>query len=372
MFAVVVGIFGLSGCGTHSATGTAGNGDSAANASAPQDGGATDAATDGATSGADLSIIVTGPRTWSQLLAYTDALHAMKYVGGFVYAVDSAADSVEVWNASTHAHVTTIPVGHVPGDLATDGTYLYVANMLAREFGDDYLSVIDPASQTVIATSQVTELDWGNDPDNDPVTNFPTNVTVLGHEIYVVFPANAVPGLIPVAVGSLDEDTYQAAGSAPANLAGIGDLLVITNLKALGNFTDDDIRIQRTDGTLLQTLETGGKLHDAITIEDRVWVAHAPLSAPGDLLVIDPTTGDIEHVATAAGTYGLASSGGLIYVTCTDAARVQTFDTKTHTLVEDVDLAAVAPMVVNARGISAAPNGDIYLESDGMISLLSH
>jgi hypothetical protein len=308
---------------------------------------------------------------YQQLLAYTDAMHAMQYEGGFVYAVSSAANQVEAFDATTRAHVATVPVGNIPADLATDGHYVYVANMTARDAGDPYLSVIDPASQTVVSEAHVSELVWGDDPDNYPWTNFPTNVAVVGGQAYVVFPTNAVPGVVPVDLGTLHEHTYQPAGSAPANLAGVGDRIVMVNLLALGNFTDDELRIQDTDGSNVQTITTGGKLHDARTVGDRVWVAHAPTGGvPGELLVVDPATGDMDHVPTAEGVYGIATAGGLVYVTCTDADRVQVYDATTYALVEDIDLSTLAPSVVNARGIAASPSGDIFIESDGMISAL--
>ena len=313
----------------------------------------------------------TGPRMFAPLLSFTDALHAMTYANGFVYAVHSSADAVEVFDATTRAHVTTIAVGHVPGDLATDGTRVYVANMTARDAGDPYLSVISTTTQTVVDSATVRELHWGTDPNNYPWTNFPTNVTIVGQRAYVVFPTNAVPGLVPVDAGSLVEATYQPAGSGPASLAGVGDRLVVTNLKAIGNFTDDEVRIERDDGTLLQTIPTGGKLHDARTVGDRVWIAHAPTGGvPGELLVIDPATATMASVATAAGVYGVATAGGLVYVTCTDANRVQVFDATTHALVEDLDLTTLAPTIVNARGITVNARGDIFLESDGMLSAL--
>jgi hypothetical protein len=330
-------------------------------------------APDAATPDAAIDSIKTGPRMFAELAHYTDALHAMLYLRGFVYAVHSSADSVEVFDAGTRTALPAIGVGHVPGDLATDGSRLLVANMTARDAGDDYLSIIDPATQSVVARATVSELVWGSDPDNYPWTNFPSNVTVVGSRAYVVFPTNAVPGLVPVDVAGSSpvEQTYQAAGSGPGNLAGIGNRLVITNIRAIANFDDDELRLQDLDGSNVNTIVVGGKLHDARVVGDRVWVARGPADgSAGDLLVVDPATDSVEHVATAPGAYGLATANGLVYVTCTGANRVQVFDAGTRALVEDIDLGTLAPTVINARGIAATPDGDIFLESDGLISAL--
>jgi len=144
----------------------------------------------------------------------------------------------------------------------------------------------------------------------------------------------------------------------------------VSNIKALSNYNDDQLRLQSIDGTLQQELASGGKLHDARVVGDRVWVAHAPVGAAGEIVVVDPTTAMTESIPTAPGAYGLAVSGARAYATCTESGRVQVFDASTHAVVEDIDLASLAPGVVNARGIAVAPSGDIFLESDGMLSAL--
>jgi hypothetical protein len=285
--------------------------------------------------------------------------------------VSSATDEVLVFDAVTGAARTTIAVGRVPGKLASDGALLFVVNRLARELGEAYVSIVDPGTDTVVDTLDVAVKIEGSDPDNYPMTNFPWDATALDGTLYVDFPTNAIPNVRPVAIATRAEGVGWAAGSGPGDLRAAGGKIFVVQGRVISNSDDDALAVYATTGALLQTLETGGRLHDVVEAGGKIWVALAPGSGAGDaLVVVDVATLAHRQVAVGAGPYGLAVHHGHVYAMCQYANQVDVVDAASEQLVDSIPLDGLTPAVVNGRGLAVTEAGDLVVEADGMVALL--
>src|SRR3989442_8443367 len=89
------------------------------------------------------------PQILVALLALSLTAASMAGAAPFAYVSNFGSGSVSVIDAATNAVVATVPVGSMPYGAAANpaGTRAYIAN-----FGDDSVSVIDTRSNTVVAT----------------------------------------------------------------------------------------------------------------------------------------------------------------------------------------------------------------------------
>ena len=72
--------------------------------------------------------------------------------------------------------------------------------------------------------------------------------------------------------------------------------------------------------------------------------------------------------------YQLAIAGTRIYTACqigsASGPEVDAIDIASEALVEQIPLSGFSPTITNPRGIAVTPRGDVFLESDGMLSVL--
>jgi hypothetical protein len=188
----------------------------------------------------------------------------------------------------------------------------------------------------------------------------------------VVFPTNATPDILPVDIGTWTEHTLWNAGSGPAEVAAVGELVAVNNDKAIGNPDDDAVELYQTDGTFVTELATSGILHWTVAVGAKIFTARELQSGPGQLLVIDPVGHTFHALATEQGPYGVAAANGRVYTVCTWDKTVDVFDAASEALLATIQLSTAAPLVTNPRGLAVSAKGDIYLESDGMISALTY
>jgi len=312
-----------------------------------------------------------GPAPGFHVVAqYTDVGHGLAYANGFVYSVNYTEDSVWVFDAKTFKTVKKLPVGLGPGRLAVAEPYVFVVNMMASDPGDAYVSVIDTRSNTVTKSLTVSQKQQGGDPDNYPMTSFPWAAHPVGKSLFVTFPTNAEPDVLPVEIGTWTEQPLWAAGSGPGSLAGVGDRIAVVNGRGITSADDDAVLLYSTTGQLLKTLETSGRLHESIVVGDKIVVARAPSDhAKGELVVIDPSSLSYDAIPTCSGPVGVASNGGsTVFTACQWARRVDEVDIAARTVKSSIDLTTVTPAVTNPRGIAVTPAGDVWIESDGLIS----
>ncbi|MFO0727862.1 MAG: hypothetical protein U1E65_29050 [Myxococcota bacterium] len=314
-----------------------------------------------------------GGRRFQVIDRYDDRGHGLLFQSGKLYSVNSAADVVYVYDGLSFTKTATIPVGALPLRLVSDGRYLYCLNAMARDAGDAFLSIIDPATDRVVASLSVEEKQEGSDPDNYPWTNFPAGLAVLDGALYITFPTNAEPDILRVDIGGAwRQHPLFPAGSGPDDLAAAQGRLFVINMRALLNPADDVLLVLGTDGSPVRTLDTGGGLKSIRAVDGRVLLTRAfPNSAGGELMEIDPITTATRSVEACPGAFGIAEAGGPIWVSCPSAKLLRSYDRATLAPLERIDLSAYQPSIEFPRGIAVSPRGDLFLESDQMISVLT-
>jgi DNA-binding beta-propeller fold protein YncE len=287
-----------------------------------------------------------------------------------VYATSIYDNTVRMFDADTHAAMGTIAVGRGPMALAVDGSRLYVANQWAQDDGDAYVSVIDTTSHTVTGSLGVSTKAEGPDPNNYPTTGFPQGIAVMNGRLYVTFPTNAQPDLIPVDVGTWQEHTMIPAGSGPWHLAGVGSELVVPNEGGIGDPTDDAIlEIDPASGKVLAKHATPGFIGEAASAGGKGWVARAmPGETTGLVMVVDPATHALRSVTVGQGPEAVTTDGTNVYVACRQAQRIDVIDPATETVVDTIDLKATVPPIPDPRGLTVTPSGAIYVRTvDGNV-----
>src|SRR5450631_821295 len=101
------------------------------------------------------------------------------------YVANMGSNNVSVINTATNAVVATVSVGDEPSDLALtpDGSRAYVVNTGGMSFNGDTVSVIDTATNTVAATVAVGNAPFGvavtPDGSRAYVTNGNSDVSVM-------------------------------------------------------------------------------------------------------------------------------------------------------------------------------------------------
>ena len=313
-----------------------------------------------------------GNYRYSQITTHTAAGHDLLYFSGFVYAVDYGTDIVYAIDPTTRGLATSIAVSKSPHHLFSDDHNLYVLNVMAFDLQTDYfLSVVDPSTNTVTHSIKPKTFMQGSDPNNYPTSQGPMGGCALNGSLYVDFPTNAIPDVLPIVVGSWSTSPLWAAGSGPADITAADGKLFIIQGRVIFDPDDDAIMVTQPDGTQLQMLETGGALQDIITANGKVWASRAGQNGmPHELLVIDPATYDIQHVTVGAGAFQMASMNGKVYVACTDDNSINVVDASSLTVVAQIPLGGYEPAITKPRGVAVSPAGDVYVESNGQIGVL--
>jgi len=109
--------------------------------------------------------------------------------------------------------------------------------------------------------------------------------------------------------------------------------------------------------------------------DGRVFASRTPTGATyGEVVAIDTDTLARRAIQVCVKPYQLAVSGTRLYTACqigtATGPEVDVIDLPTETVVERIPLSAYTPALVNPRGIAVTPRGDVFLESDGLLSVL--
>ncbi len=242
--------------------------------------------------------------------------------GGYVFVVNTPADTVDVIETSSHAIVTRVHVGIDPVGLAVrpDGKEVWVANHIS-----DSVSVIDtdPARPThlqVIATVQ----------DFDPVTRAtrfdePVGVAFAGNEkAYVALSSENQIAVINVVTRQVDR-TLAITAQDPRAIVVRGGLLYVIPFESnnqtqisgcLGQFFVDGE--QCTFDAREHVVDNNNVLSLGIDVD----IVKHPDVPDRDLYVFDTTTDNLVAASNTVGTllYGLTvDSTGRVFVAQTDA-----------------------------------------------------
>jgi YVTN family beta-propeller protein len=240
--------------------------------------------------------------------------------GGYVYAANTPADTVDVIDASTRAVVARVNVGIQPVGLAVrpDGKEVWVANHVS-----DSVSVIDadPASPTrfqVLATVQ----------DLDPAsrsTRFdePVGIAFAGNgKAYVALSSENQVAVVDVGARKVVK-RLDIAAQDPRAIAVRGDRLYVLPFES-GNKTQLSGGREPFDGDLVtfDAWKHSVLNNNVLSLGAVVDIVKHPAVPDRDLYVFDTKTDELVKVVDTLGTllYGLAvDSRGRVYVAQTDA-----------------------------------------------------
>lgn len=308
-----------------------------------------------------------------------DSGHMLMYTHGHVFSPTYSGRTVDVYDARTYARVAQIPAGRGAGHLSTNGTHIFVSNRMAADLGvEAYLTVIDPVSLKVVRELVTSEHPEGVDELNLPTTQLPWATATLGDKLYGVFPTNFQLNVMPVRLVDWKEGTFVRGGSGASQLVGAAGRLFVINKRAIFDPKDDALMVLDPEGREIATLETGGSIFDLQEAGGRVWLTRqVEGAAEGEWLVVEPQTlkwhtvpvvREPQHIAVQSAT---ASANGKVWTVGKSTLRVQAFDQTTEQRVEDIDLAAFELKLVKPRGLAVTPDGDVFIESEGAIAVLT-
>ena len=244
--------------------------------------------------------------------------------GGYVFVVNTPADTVDVIDASTHAIVTRINVGIQPVGIAIrpDGKEVWVANHVS-----DSVSVIDADSSSptrfqVLATVQ----------DFDPATKStrfdePVGIAFAGNDkAYVALSSENKIAVINVATRKV-EKRLDITAQDPRAIVVRGDRLYVIPFES-NNKTQLSGGTGKLDGDLVtfNAWEHSIKVNNVLSLGHVVDIVKNPRVPDRDLYVFDTKTDKLVKVVDTLGTllYGLTvDSRGRVFIAQTDA-RVTT------------------------------------------------
>jgi len=240
--------------------------------------------------------------------------------GGYVFVVNTPADTVDVIDTSSNAIVTRVNVGIDPVGLAVrpDGREVWVANHVS-----DSVSVIDtdPTSPTrfqVIATVQ----------DFDPVTRAtrfdePVGIAFASNDkAYVALSSENQIAVIDVGTRQLVQ-TLAITAQDPRAISVRGDRLYVIPFES-NNKTQISGGLGPLDGNLI-TFDAQEHVLDnnnVLSLGAVVDIVKHPKVPDRDLYIFDTTTDELVEVVDTLGTllYGLTvDSRGRVFVAQADA-----------------------------------------------------
>ncbi|MCK6693836.1 MAG: beta-propeller fold lactonase family protein, partial [Thermoanaerobaculia bacterium] len=254
--------------------------------------------------------------------------------GGFAYITNFGSDDVSVINTATNTVVATIPVGDVPRGVSVspDGTRVYVAN----EFSDN-VSVIDATTNTVIATIPV-----GNGP-------FGICVSPDGSRVYV---GNIFSGDISV----IDATT----NTVIATIGGINQPYGITispdgtKVYVVGFGFGFIAVIDAATNTILTTIPVSTAPQSINISPDgsTIYVTH-PFS--NLITIIDAASNSVLTtiiVSDGPNAIAISPDGSLVYVVNQNSNTVSVIDASNNTVIATINVGT------SPRGISISPDGN--------------
>lgn len=262
--------------------------------------------------------------------------------GARAYVLHGPSSRVSVIDTATDTVVATIPVGDAGWTsrglaLRPDGTQAYVITQ--RPDGVGFLAVIDTATNTVTKTILL-----GNNTFNGVAVD-------ANGVIYVV--ARGTSPSSPGIVGTVDVVTgmvtpLAAVGREPQFVAVKpgGSQLYVTN------FDDDTVSVV-SGNTVVTTIPVGDGA-DGIAFSSNGARAYVTNFNAGTVSVIDTTTNSvIKTIAVGANPVGLTVSpdGTAIYVATFGSGKVTVIDTASLTVVEDI------PVTDGPADVAFRPDG---------------
>ncbi len=266
----------------------------------------------------------------------------------FAYVTNGGSNNVSVIDTATNTVVATVAVGNLPFGVAItpDAALAYVVNVFTSN-----VSVIDTATNTVVATVAV-----GSSP-------FGVAITPDGALAYVANVDSANVSVIDTATNTVVATVLVGAGPRFVAITPDGAFVYVTN----GNSNDVSV-IDTATNAVVSTVPVGARPFGVAITPDGAFV-YVTNQFSDTVSVIDTATNAVvATVAVVAGPAGVVAGplfvaitpdGAFAYVTNGDADNVSVIDTATNT-----DVSGVA---VGARpaGVAITPDGAfVYVAND--------
>jgi YVTN family beta-propeller protein len=210
--------------------------------------------------------------------------YAVSSDGAHVWVVNREENSVAEIEASSGTVIRRIPVGSVPQGVSSDGTHVWVTNSTA-----DTVSEIEASSGTVIRTI--------------PVGHFPEGVSSDGTHVWTAnfggefpnFTVSEIEASSGTVVGTIP------VGSSPGAVSSDGTHVWVANA---GEGTVSEI--EASSGTVIRTIPVGEPL-GVSSDGTHVWVTN---NTGGTVTEIEPSTGTVIRKIPVGSTPGSVSSDG--------------------------------------------------------------
>jgi YVTN family beta-propeller protein len=257
------------------------------------------------------------------------------------YISNQGDNSVSVIDTASNAVVATVSVGNVPFGVAValDGSRVYVANL-----NDNNVSVIDASNNTVVATV--------------PVGNSPEGVAVApdGTHVYVVNDNSA-------SVSVIDTSTNTVVATVPVGSGPVGVAVAPDGARVYVTNSDTTISvIDTSNNTVVATVPVSGS-HDGVAVTPdgtRVYVAN---DNTGSVSVIDTSTNTVVAtvpVGNSPYTVAIAPDGSRAYAANLGDNNVSVIDTSSNAVV------ATVPVGGFPLGVAVTPDGTrVYVANIG-------
>lgn len=279
--------------------------------------------------------------------------YQMTLVGQNLYVSNEGSASVSVVDTASNAVVATIPVGEQPYGIGYNAATkeVYVANIVSNT-----VSVID-ADPTSLTYNMVTH--------TIAVGVRPFYVATAGARVYVTNnQSHTVSGIDTASHAVVDTI---AVGTAPLGIKVLNGKLYVVNSNSSGGYRPTKVGtvsvVDTTNNTVINTIAVGAGPRGISVSGPDVYVANF---IDNTVSVIDSTSGTVTHtIALGRGPRGMLTVGANIYVENWFDGTVSVINTNTHSVT------STTPVGGTPAGM-AMVGGNIYISrfTDGVLTML--
>jgi YVTN family beta-propeller protein len=250
--------------------------------------------------------------------------YAVSSDGAHVWVVNREENSVAEIEASSGTVIRRIPVGSVPQGVSSDGTHVWVTNSTA-----DTVSEIEASSGTVIRTIGV--------------GHFPVGVSSDGTHVWTANFGGEFPNFTVSEIEASSGTVIRTipVGSDPEGVSSDGSHIWVTN-----SFGANVSEIEASSGTVIRTIPVGSFPGAVSSDGTHVWVANA---SEGTVSEIEASSGTVIRTIPVGESLGVSSDGTHVWVTNNTGATVTEIEASSGTVVRAIPVGS-HPTAVSSDG----------------------
>jgi YVTN family beta-propeller protein len=277
------------------------------------------------------------------------------YAAPFAYISNGRSDTVSVIDTATNTVVATVPVESFPYGVAVNpaGAFAYVTNVFGGNLFGGTVSVIDTATNAVVATVPV-----GPEPHGvavNPAGTFVYVANYVSNNVSVIDTAtNTVVATVPTAPTRYDIGPQGVAVNPAGTFAYVAS-----------GFADGIVSVIDTATNTLIASVPVGLLPVGVAVNPAGTFVYVTNSFSGTVSVIDTATNTVVATVPVSSPYGVAvnPAGTFAYVT-NDGGTVSVIDTATNTVVATVPVGSFPVAFGNFIGGEVIPSTPAQMTSD--------